>query len=137
MRVLVLIAAALAASACALPGPDASSPSSGAAGAANAAGYGRDCFNPGFVTSYTNTSRNIVRLKLEPGDEYDITLLGAQCDQVDWTHRVALDASPSSLICVGNQAGQGDAYFHDPITHQRVACAITNVAHVPEAPRGS
>jgi hypothetical protein len=137
MRVLVLIAAALAASACALSGPNAPSPTGDAAVAGNAAAHGRDCFNPGFVTSYTNTSRNIVRLKLEPGDEYDITLLGAQCDQVDWTHRVALDASPSSLICVGNQAGQGDAYFQDPITHQHVACAITNVVYVPPAPRGS
>jgi hypothetical protein len=96
---------------------------------------GRDCFNVSFVQGFSSVGRSTVRLDLGPGQKYDVDIEGAQCDQVDWTQRLALESSVSSWICVGDQIGQGNVYFRDPATRRRLSCYIQNVRRVSEPPK--
>lgn len=83
-----------------------------------------DCFNVQFLTGYENVDGDTLKLRAGPGASYEVDISGAQCSQIDWTHRVAIQSSPSSWICVGNLPGQGTIAFRDPTTRRRVECHI-------------
>ena len=92
----------------------------------------RDCLNVSFVQGFSAVDRNTVRLDAGPGPKYDVTIAGAQCEQIDWAQRIALESSTSSWICVGDAIGQGNVYFRDPTTRRRLSCYIENVRRVSE-----
>lgn len=94
---------------------------------------GRDCFNVQFVTGYSSVDRDTVRLDAGPRQRYDVDIRGPLCDQIDWTQRIALESTPSSWICTGRQAGQGEIHFRDPGTRRRTSCYIEAVRRVAEA----
>ena len=101
---------------------------------------GRDCFNVSFLSGYESVDRDTIRVRAAPQQSYEIDVSGAECNQLDWTHRLAIESTPSSWICVGNAPGQGNIYFRDPATRHRVACYIQDVRRVrptPDAPQGS
>jgi hypothetical protein len=95
---------------------------------------GRDCFNVSFVQGFSSVGKSTVRLDLGPGAKYDVDISGPQCDQVDWTQRLALESTSSSWICVGDSIGQGNVYFRDPATRRRLSCYIENVRRVTSPP---
>jgi hypothetical protein len=129
MKQLFLSAAILALAACtAAPAPG----TQARAGAAPGATAGKDCFNVSFVHGFSSVGKSTVRLDVGPGQKYDVDISGAQCDQVDWTQRLALESSTSSWICVGDAIGQGNVYFRDPTTRRRLSCYIQNVRRVSE-----
>ena len=98
---------------------------------------GRDCFNVSFLTGYESVDRDTIRVRAGPGASYDIDVSRADCNALDWTHRLAVESTPSSWICVGAQAGQGNIIFRDPTTRRRAICNITNVSRAVEPPDGS
>lgn len=98
---------------------------------------GRDCFNVGQINGYTTVDRDTVRVSYGASTRYDIDIQGPQCDMVEWAHRLAIEATPSSWICVGRQVGQGNIYFRDSATRQRVKCYIEDVRRVAEAEKPS
>jgi hypothetical protein len=93
---------------------------------------GRDCFNVSFVQGFSSVGKSTIRLDAGPGQKYDVEISGPQCDQVDWTQRLALESTPSSWICVGDAIGQGNVYFRDPASRRRLSCYIQNVRRVSE-----
>lgn len=93
---------------------------------------GRDCFNVQFLTGYETMDRDTLKLRAGPCASYEVDISGAQCSQIDWAHRVAIESSPSSWICVGNQPGQGTIAFRDPTTRRRVECFIEAVRPAPQ-----
>jgi hypothetical protein len=105
--------------------------------AANNPPSGRDCFNVQFLTGYETVDRDTLRVRAGPSASYDVDISGAQCTQIDWAHRVAIESTPSSWICVGNQPGQGSIAFRDPTTRRRVECYIDGVRRVDDTPTGS
>lgn len=121
MRRTVPIAILLAAAACTAPSDH----------LVATPGSERDCFNVGVVTGYDSVDRDTVRLQAGPSTEYDVDLSGGQCNNLDWAHRLAIESTPSSWICVGSQPGQGNISFRDPATNRRVSCYIGNVRRVP------
>jgi hypothetical protein len=128
MKQLLGSTAALALAACtAAPEPQTHAQAGPAAG--------HDCFNVSFVQGFSSVGRNTVRLDVGPGPKYDVDIAGPQCDQVDWTQRLALESSVSSWICVGDQIGQGNVYFRDPTTRRRLSCYIQDVRRVSEPPK--
>jgi hypothetical protein len=116
----------LALSACAAP--DGVETSAGASAQA-----GRDCVDMGLVTGYEAVDRDTVRLRAGPSTEYDVDLIGAQCNTVEWSQRIAIESTPSSWVCVGNRIGQGRIYFRDSAVNRRVSCYIGDVRRVPAA----
>ena len=94
---------------------------------------GQDCFNVSLVQGYSSVDRDTVRLDAGPGASYDVDISGPQCDQVDWTQKLALESTPSFWICVGKQIGQGNIYFRDPTTRRRVSCYIEDVRRAAPA----
>jgi hypothetical protein len=99
-----------------------------------AARAGRDSFNVSMVNGKSSVDRDTVRLDAGPGRAYEVDISGPMCDQLDWTHRIALESTPGSWICVGDQVGQGSIIFRDPTTRRRTSCYIESVRRVPEAP---
>lgn len=98
---------------------------------------GRDCFNVRFLTGYEAVDRDTIRVHAGPSTEYDIDLQGGQCDTVDWAQRLAIESTPSSWICVGDQAGQGEIRFREPATRRIVQCYITDVRRAPSRDRSN
>lgn len=107
-------------------------PPSQAQNTAQRAPTGRDCFNVQFLTGYETVDRDTLKVDAGPGASYEIDIAGAQCTQMDWTHRLAIESTPSSWMCVGSQPGQGSIAFRDPTTRRRVECYITAVRRVAE-----
>jgi hypothetical protein len=132
MKQLSAPAACLALAACTAAPP----PAARAEGPASHATAGRDCFDTNFVQGFSSVGKSVIRLDVGPGQKYDVDIEGSQCDQVDWTQRLALESTPSSWICVGNAIGQGNVYFRDPTTRRRVSCYIQNVRRVSEPAKG-
>lgn len=128
MKPLLPTLALLAATGCVADAPN--GPEAGVA-----ARDGRDCFNVQFVSGYSSVDRDTVRLDAGPRQRYDVDIQGPLCDQIDWTQRIALESTPSSWICVGSQAGQGEVHFRDPATRRRTSCYIQEVRRVAEEPR--
>ncbi len=95
---------------------------------------GRDCFNVQFLTGYETVDRDTLRVRAGSNASYELDISGAQCSQIDWAHRVAIESTPSSWICVGNQPGQGTIAFRDPTTRRRVECYIDDVRRAPVEP---
>lgn len=93
-----------------------------------------DCFNVSFLTGYESVDRDTIRVRISAQTQYDIELGGAQCNELDWTHRLAIESTPGSYICAGSAPGQGYIYFRDPATRRRVQCYIQNVTRVPPPP---
>jgi len=93
-----------------------------------AQGPARDCFNVAFVQGYSSVGRNLVRLDAGPGSSYDVRIAGPQCDQIDWSQRIALESSSPSWICAGDAIGQGNIYFRDPVSRRRLSCYIEKVS---------
>lgn len=124
-RILVSTAAVLTFVGCTAPQPQ-------QAQQAQAAPDGRDCFNVSMVQGFSSVGKTTVRLDLGPGPKYDVNIAGAQCDQIDWSQRIALESSTSSWICVGDAIGQGNVYFRDPATRRRLSCYIEDVRRVSE-----
>jgi hypothetical protein len=133
MKHCLTLAAILALGACSA----APAPSLHADGQVSHPNNGRDCFDTNFVQGFSSQGKNVIRLDVGPGQKYDVDIAGAQCDQVDWTQRLALESTPSSWICVGDAIGQGNVYFRDPTTRRRLSCYIQNVRRVPEQPATS
>ncbi len=121
MRTLLMLCAGLITAACAAPAPEAAS-----------APMRGDCFNTRFVQGYSSVDRDTIRLDAGPRQSYEVDLQGPLCDQVDWTRRIALESTPSSWICVGTQAGQGEIHFRDPATRRRTSCHIDAVRRTGE-----
>jgi hypothetical protein len=89
----------------------------------------RDCFNVAFVQGFSSVGENLVRLDAGLGSSYDVRIAGPQCDQIDWSQRIALESSSSSWICAGDAIGQGNISFRDPVSRRRMSCYIENVSH--------
>lgn len=98
---------------------------------ASTVGGNRDCFNVSMVTGYETVDDDTIRLDAGPSTKYEVDLSGGQCRNVDWTQRLAIESTPSSFICVGSQAGQGNIHFRDPATQRRVSCYIEDVRRIP------
>ena len=98
----------------------------------SAVAKGHDCLNTSFVQGFNAVSKNTVRLDAGPGSTYDVDIEGAQCTDIDWAQRIALESTGSSWICVGDAIGQGNVYFRDPATHRRLSCYIKDVRRVSE-----
>jgi hypothetical protein len=98
-----------------------------------AAAASRDCFNVSLVTGYETVGPDTIRLDAGVSAKYDVDISGGQCRNVDWTHRLAIESTPSSWVCVGSQPGQGNIRFRDPTTQRVVSCYIRDVrrAHTP------
>lgn len=129
MKQLTLSAAALALAGCTAN----SAPNSGPQSSPTA---GRDCFNVSFVQGFSSVGKGTVRLDVGPSQKYDVDISGPQCDQFDWTQRLALESSTSSWICAGDEIGQGNVYFRDPATRRRLSCYIQSVRRVSEPVKG-
>ena len=74
--------------------------------------------------SYSSLDLHTVRLNVGASRSCDVDISGPLCDEIGWTHRIAVEPRPSSWICVGVRAGQGSFYFRDPTTQSRVSCFI-------------
>lgn len=122
MRRALLAAVCLASVACAAP--TVQTPQT------NSAAASRDCFDVSLVTGYDTVDRDTIRLQAGPSTEYDVDVSGGQCTNVDWTHRLAIESTPSSWICVGRQPEQGNIRFRDPTTNHHVSCYIEDVRRV-------
>lgn len=118
-----LLSACAAPEATQAPGPTQATPRTGG-----------DCFDSNFVTGYESVDRDTVRLDVGVRQRYDVDLSGPQCDQIDWTHRIALESRPGSFLCAGTAPGQGTIAFRDPTIRRRVECHIDAIRHVPDTP---
>jgi hypothetical protein len=91
---------------------------------------GHDCFNVADVTGFESVDTDTVKLHVGVGDEYEVDLEGGQCNDVDWTQKLALESTPSSWLCTGKDPAQGNIYFRNPVTRHRVQCYIKDVRRV-------
>jgi len=98
-----------------------------------AARSSQDCFDIGMVQDYESVDKDTIRVRVGAADKYDVDLGGGQCDQVDWTQRLAIEGRPSSFICTGNRTDQGQITFRDFATRRKVQCFIRDVRKVTDA----
>lgn len=100
--------------------------------AAGGAPVAERCFNVRSLSGFDTVDRDTLRLRAG-ADRYEVDLSGPECDRLEWTHGVAVEASPSSLwICAGDQAGQGVIAFRVPETRRVVECRINAVRTVAD-----
>ncbi len=52
-----------------------------------------DCFNVNFLTGYESVDSDTIRANAGSRDHYELDISGPQCNQINWTHRVALTTS--------------------------------------------
>lgn len=98
----------------------------------SAAAGDRECFSSSQVSGYEVIDDNHVRVRVSANRNYILTTSWNARD-LDWTHAIALRASPAGQICTGNGLGV-ELVGGDP---QRTY-PITNIAREPDPiPAGS
>lgn len=97
---------------------------------------GRECFNVSMVSGFSDAGEDKVRLRVSSSRQYDLTLRGPQCDDVEWAHAIAVESRPSSWICVGDSPGQGEVRFRDSASRRVVSCYVDSVERVAVEPAG-
>ena len=91
----------------------------------------RDCFNAAMVRGYSQIDRDTIHLNAGPSKVYEIDIAGALCDDIAWTHQIALE-TPLSWVCVGDGPGQAEIHFQDPAQNRAATCYVREVRRVPE-----
>jgi hypothetical protein len=122
MKRFILALLVIGSASCAPPPPNGQAPTASAAG---------DCFNVSLVQGFSSVDDDMVRVDAGPGASYDLDIAGAQCRQIDWAQRIALESTTSSFLCVGKSLGQGNVYFRDPASRRRLSCYIEEVRRSP------
>lgn len=94
----------------------------------------RDCFWLRQVSGFNVQDDGGVRLSVGAGDVYIAEIEGPACDQIRWAEALALEARPSSFLCVGDGPGIGEIAFRDSSLNRVTTCWIDTLRRAPETP---
>lgn len=104
----------------------------GTSDAPTAAAQGRECFNVGQVSGFSERDGPVVRVHASVNRSYDLELVGPSCDDVGWAGAIAIDSVPSRWLCVGDRPTQGRVRFRDTASRRVISCQIASVARVEQ-----
>ncbi|WP_425473409.1 DUF6491 family protein [Sphingorhabdus contaminans] len=90
----------------------------------------RSCFDAVTVDGFEPLDKNRVRVRLQSGERYDLSLAGGQCD-ADWTNVVALTTRSGRTLCTGSLANDAELRFRSPAGNRPVRCQITEIRRIP------
>lgn len=107
----------------------------GSSDPASPAAEGKDCFNVGQVSGFSELEGDAVRVHASVNRSYDLELAGPSCDDVAWSGSIAIDAVPSRWMCVGDRPVQSRVRFRDSASRRVISCQVVNVSRsAPETP---
>lgn len=90
----------------------------------------RSCFDADAVDGFEPLTNNRVRVRLQSGERYDLSLAGGQCD-ADWTNVIALSTRAGRTLCTGQQANDAELRFRNPVGNRTVRCQISDIRQTP------